>query len=108
MRRFEIADMSMAPALLPGDYLITRPDRAPALGSIVVFEQRAGFWLVKRVAAPPSPLPIHHVWVLSDNRQQSRTDSRTLGPIPTAGMYRAWYRYWPRGRSGRLSPLASR
>ncbi len=108
MRRFEIADMSMAPALLPGDYLIARRDESPGPGEIVVFEQRAGFWMVKRVAGPPHRIPERHVWVLSDNRLETLADSRTLGPIPTSGMYRAVWRYWPARRFGSLAPLASR
>jgi len=52
--RFEIVEESMAPALLPGDYLFARRQRGPlARGQVVMFEHphRDGFFLVKRVVA---------------------------------------------------------
>lgn len=44
------------------------------------------------------------VWVLGDNRPQSRSDSRTFGPIPVASV--RWHvvaRYWPTSRVGMVS-----
>jgi signal peptidase I len=52
VKRFEVVDRSMEPALSPGDYLLAR-FRRPLPGEIVVFEHpdRDGFHLVKRVIA---------------------------------------------------------
>lgn len=92
---------------------------------------RPGFWMVKRVIALPgetldldrgtidgAPLPDpnrdelvdHGSWsvpagsmfVMSDDRSVTRADSRTLGPVPIAGAYLVWLRYWPRRSIGRL------
>ncbi len=54
--RFSVVEESMAPALLPGDYLIAkRVRRPPNRGDVVVFEHptRAGFHLIKRVVGLP-------------------------------------------------------
>jgi len=54
LARFAVAEESMAPALLPGDYLITRRLRQPPRrGEVVVFTHpaRAGFHLIKRIVA---------------------------------------------------------
>lgn len=56
LRRYEIAEASMAPTLLPGDYVIAQPRRLPPQrGDIVIFEHphQAGFELVKRVVGLP-------------------------------------------------------
>ncbi len=48
------------------------------------------------------------VWVLGDNRAHSRSDGRTLGPIPLSDIH--WIvtaRYWPRHRVGRVSSAGS-
>lgn len=51
MRRFVIAEMSMSPALLPGDRLLTRRLRRPRRGKVVFFPHphQEDFWLVKRI-----------------------------------------------------------
>ncbi len=53
LRRFAIAELSMAPALLPGDFVVACRAGAPRRGTVVVFEHpgRPGFFLVKRVVA---------------------------------------------------------
>ncbi len=54
LQRFAIAELSMAPALLPGDYVVAwRAGSTPGRGAVVVFEHpdRPGFFLVKRVVA---------------------------------------------------------
>ena len=59
LRRYEVAEASMAPALQPGDYLIAQTGRGvPDRGDIVIFEHpgRAGFELVKRVVGLPGEL----------------------------------------------------
>lgn len=55
MRRFEVAEGSMAPGLLPGDYLVTTALRRPRRGDVVVFPHphRRSFWLVKRIVGLP-------------------------------------------------------
>ena len=51
MRRFVIAEMSMSPALLPGDRILARRVRRLRRGQVVFFPHpdRDDFWLVKRV-----------------------------------------------------------
>lgn len=54
--RFEISEASMAPALRPGDYVLTvRVPGPPSRGEIVVFEHpdRPSFYLVKRIIGLP-------------------------------------------------------
>jgi hypothetical protein len=97
--RFEVVEMSMAPALLPGDYLLTRRGgRSVKAGDLVVFEHtlRPGFFLVKRVVRIESDT----AYVLGDDLERSTADSRQLGPIPIASLRRVVFRYWPLGRLG--------
>ena len=84
MRRFRIAQDSMRPNLSPGDEVVAVDSRRPAPGDVVAFAhpRRTDFWLIKRVADPPEPVAIDHVWVLSDNADATRSDSRTLGALP--------------------------
>jgi signal peptidase I len=130
MRRFEVVDRSMEPALMPGDYLIATR-RAPRLGDVVVFE-RTGFHLVKRVVATAGELveidsgqllvggrlrdmlgDFHHLepsgrwkvpdascFVLSDARTATAADSRSFGPVQIDSMWVVVLRYWPAGRIG--------
>ena len=54
--RFEIAEASMTPSLLPGDYVLTdRTSRQLRRGDIAVFEHpdRPAFHLVKRIVGLP-------------------------------------------------------
>lgn len=55
MRRFIISELSMAPALRPGDRLLAQRIRRPHRGDVVFFThpRREGFWLVKRVIGLP-------------------------------------------------------
>jgi hypothetical protein len=89
----------MAPALLPGDYLITRSGgRLPHGADIVVFEHplRPGFHLVKRVASVEGEA----AWVLGDDLTLSSADSREIGPVSTTSLNRVVFRYWPPSRVG--------
>lgn len=43
---------------------------------------RENFWLIKRVVNPPEPIGKDRVWVLSDNQEATRADSRSLGALP--------------------------
>ncbi len=110
----------MAPALLPGDWLLLDPTgrRWPRPGSIVVIrEPGSGVLAIKRVAARGSrsrgctattptdrgrPLEPREAWLLSDTPAGS-IDSRAYGPLDADALVaRAWFRYGPPGRIGRL------
>ncbi len=125
-RRFVVNGESMSPTLQPGDFVVGRSDSAVAAGDIVAFEHpsQPDFWLIKRVVALAGTvdldsgtledrpyedrfrdplvesgrfeMPPGTMFVLSDNRTSTRADSRTFGPIPSAGAYRICFRYWPR------------
>lgn len=127
--RAEVAEGSMAPALLPGDWLLLDPTvrRWPRPGTIVVVrEPGSGTLAIKRVAArggsggatAPAPggaaaaatlpggaapqLRPREAWVLGDAPEGS-IDSRTYGPLDADDLVaRAWFRYGPPGRIGRL------
>jgi DNA-3-methyladenine glycosylase II len=83
MKRFRVAEDSMRPALQPGQEIVATNARRPSVGDLVVFPHpgRDDFWMVKRVAEPPEPIGQDHIWVMSDNVNATRADSRTLGPI---------------------------
>lgn len=89
MRRFEIAQESMLPNLIPGEELVAVDSREPRVGDIVVFPHpgRHDFWMVKRLGAPPRDIGVGEGWVTSDNPEATRSDSRTLGPIKLADMW---------------------
>ncbi|MDJ0663523.1 MAG: signal peptidase I [Acidimicrobiia bacterium] len=56
LRRYQIAEESMAPTLLAGDYVVAQPSRQSLeRGDIIIFEHphREGFELVKRVVGLP-------------------------------------------------------
>jgi signal peptidase I len=131
VRRFIISELSMAPALHPGDRILSQPLRRPRRGQVVFFPHpgRPDFWLVKRIVGlageqvqvregrlmidgepsadpwatgPTAPdgnweVPSGRMFVLSDARDRTRADSRTLGPVPLADAYVARLRY-RRGR----------
>jgi signal peptidase I len=126
--RAEVAEGSMAPALLPGDWLLLDPTcrRWPRAGAIVVVrEPGSGILAIKRVAArgqragrpdelgtpaqTPAgggvrPLRAGEAWLEGDATGSS-VDSRTYGPLDDAALVaRAWFRYGPAGRIGRLHP----
>lgn len=115
--RVEVQETSMAPALLPGDWLAVDPTRRrwPAPGSIVLArEPDSGILVLKRVAAGPGQsvrtpwgepvtLGTDEAWLLGDDAEHS-VDSRRYGPVPSddlVGTVR--WRYGPRGRVGRPS-----
>jgi signal peptidase I len=105
----------MAPALLAGDWLLLDPTCAqwPRRGSVVVFREPGTETLaVKRVAARPGDrvklaagfvhLAPDEAWLLGDNLTVSM-DSRRYGPVPLEALVgRAWFRYGPLRRMGRL------
>lgn len=93
LRRFEVAERSMAPALEPGDYLVATPWLPVREGDVVVLEhpRRPGFWLVKRVET----IEGDRARVLSDDREVTRADSRSFGAVPLSHLQRVVLRYWP-------------
>jgi signal peptidase I len=124
--RVAVAEDSMRPAIEPGDWLLVDPSarRWPRRGSIVVFrEPESELIAIKRVAARPgetvSDLPVtdpatgehKHVelqlgpgeaWLLGDAADRS-IDSRRYGPVSVDRLIaRAWFRYAPIRRLGRV------
>ena len=97
----------MAPALLPGDWLLLDPTggRWPRPGSIVVVrEPGSGILAIKRVAGRgrSAGLEPREAWLLGDAPAGS-IDSRAYGPLDADALAaRAWFRYGPPGRIGRL------
>jgi signal peptidase I len=116
----------MAPAILAGDWLLVdpTPTRWPRRGAVVVFrEPDGGDLAVKRVAAGPGDkvafadgyieLADDEAWLLSDATTEETEaagfgepiDSRRYGPVPVELLVgRAWFRYGPLRRLGRIRP----
>jgi signal peptidase I len=104
-RRVEVAGMSMAPALLPGDRLVvlgspwmSQPWPKPGAVIAVRDPRLGGRILIKRVSS------VHRhdgtLEVVGDAPDVS-TDSRSFGPVPRSSIVgRAVYRYAPAARSG--------
>ena len=111
--RVAVKGRSMAPTLLPGDHVLVRPVRRLRRRDLVVVKDPdlEGHWVIKRVAALPGEsvtvdgrtlVAGAGIVVLGDNAQHS-TDSRSYGAVPLDAVHgRAWYRYAPTTRSGRL------
>ena len=114
----------MSPAIADGDWLLIDPTvvRWPRRGTVVVFREPDDSTLaVKRVAAGPGDrvpfadgyleLADDEAWLLSDATAEATTaagfgepiDSRQYGPVPVELLVgRAWFRYAPLRRFGRL------
>jgi inner membrane protease subunit 2 len=113
--RVAVEEASMAPTLNAGDWLLLDPTAShwPRRGSIVVFREPATDVLaIKRVTARPGDrvrmeagilhLAEDEAWLLGDNAAVS-VDSRRYGPVPLSALVgRAWFRYGPIRRLGRL------
>jgi len=115
----------MRPAIEPGDWLLIDPTTAswPRRGSVVVFrEPDSDVLAIKRVAATPGDrvpyadgyliLGADEAWLLSDAPDAELmaaglgepVDSRRYGPVPVELLVgRAWFRYAPFGRVGRIA-----
>lgn len=102
--RVAVEGGSMAPTLLPGDWLLADPEayrrQPPRVGQLVLVSdpRQPARLLVKRVAA-----------VSADGRLEVRgdaaasTDSRVFGSLDPASVEgQPWFRYWPARRMGRL------
>jgi signal peptidase I len=120
----------MRPAIEPGDWLLIDPTavRWPRRGSVVLFREPGGETLaVKRVAAGPGDrvpfadgyleLAEDEAWLLSDATGEETTesgfgrpvDSRRYGPVPVDLLVgRAWFRYAPIRRIGRIAASRGR
>ena len=127
--RVAVVEASMAPAIEPGDWLLVDPTimRWPRRGSVVVFrEPDRGGLAIKRVAAGPGDrvafaegyleLAEDEAWLLSDASAYATAalgfgepiDSRVYGPVPLEQLVgRAWFRYAPLRRLGRIARPAS-
>lgn len=122
--RVVVSEASMAPAIRPGDWLLVDPStrRWPRRGSVVVFREPAGGLLaIKRVAGRPGDwvpfadgwlrLDEDEAWLLGDADDDTvaaagfgpPVDSRRYGPVTVDALVgRAWFRYGPVRRIGRL------
>ena len=99
--RAAVVDRSMAPALLPGDWILVDPDVRSLRPSDVVVApdpDHPGETLVKRVAAVDG----RAARLMSDAAGGRRYE------LPVASISgRAWLRYWPLGRVGRIGGAQS-
>lgn len=115
----------MRPAIEPGDWLLIDPTVVhwPRRGAVVLFREPEGETLaVKRVAAGPGDrvpfadgyleLAEDEAWLLSDASPEATAaagfgepiDSRRYGPVQLDLLVgRAWFRYAPLRRIGRIS-----
>ncbi|TMD28713.1 MAG: hypothetical protein E6I94_07980 [Chloroflexi bacterium] len=124
--RVGVAEASMRPAIEPGDWLLIDPTvrRWPRPGSIVVIrEPESDILAIKRVHTRPGGvvpdiqvtepstseevtvtvrLGPDEAWLVGDDPAVS-IDSRRYGPVSVDRLVaRAWFRYGPLGRIGRL------
>ena len=102
----EVQGGSMAPTLLPGEWLVVERRsylrRWPRVGEIVLAAdpREPSRELIKRVAAVDRPAGTLQ---LVGDAPDASTDSRTFGQLPARSIH--WHvvgRYYPPGRIGRL------
>jgi signal peptidase I len=115
----------MSPAIEPGDWLLVDPTVAawPRRGSVVVFREPGSDRLaIKRVVGRPGDwvpfvdgwlhLADDEAWLLGDATDEvvaasgagRAVDSRRYGPVPVERLTaRAWLRYGPLRRAGRIA-----
>jgi signal peptidase I len=119
-----VAEASMLPGIAPGDWLLVDPTvrRWPRRGALVLFREPDTEELaIKRVAAGPGDrvafaegylhLADDEAWLSADADEATTAaagfgaprDSRRFGPVTLELLEgRAWFRYGPRRRFGRL------
>ena len=124
--RVAVTEGSMAPAILPGDWLFVSPRVSgwPRAGSVVVFREPLSETLaIKRVAAGPGErvrfgggyLTLAHdeAWLLADADEKAAAavgsgppiDSNRFGPVSLGDLVaRVLFRYAPLRRFGRIAP----
>ena len=97
--RVEVAELSMLPALRPGDWLLALRTRRIRPGQVVLawHPARADLLLVKRA--------VRRVdggwWLESDNAAAGAVDSNRFGPVPEDLIVgRVLARYWSARRPG--------
>jgi signal peptidase I len=122
--RVKVAEASMLPAIAPGDWLLVDPTVRgwPRRGSVVVFrEPDTAELAIKRVAAGPGEevrfregllrLAADEAWLTADADVETTAaagfgaprDSQRYGPVPLELLVgRAWFRYGPLRRVGRI------
>jgi signal peptidase I len=122
--RVAVSEASMRPSIEPGDWLLVDPTvrRWPRRGSVVVIrEPDSDILAIKRVAGRPGDrveldeghlvLGPDEAWLLSDAADAELLaaglgqpiDSRRYGPVPVVCLVgRAWFRYAPLRRIGRI------
>jgi signal peptidase I len=120
----------MEPAIRSDDWLLVDPTvrRWPRRGSVVVFrEPESEVLAIKRVAARPGDwvafaegwlrLGDDEAWLIGDAADAdleagghgTAIDSRRYGPVSVDALVaRAWLRYWPARRVGRIPPRRRR
>jgi len=103
--RVAVVGRSMAPTLLPGDWLLADPEafreRLPGVGELVLVPdpREPRRLLVKRVVGVDQ---LGWLLVGGDDPAAS-TDSRAFGALdPAVVEGRPWFRYWPASRMGRV------
>jgi signal peptidase I len=128
--RVAVTEGSMAPAILPGDWLIVNPlvGRWPPPGSVVVFREPLGDTLaIKRVVGRGGDrvrfadgyltLAPDEAWLTADADEKAAAavgfgppiDSARFGPVGEEGLVgRALFRYAPLRRIGRIRRRADR
>jgi nickel-type superoxide dismutase maturation protease len=92
--RVAVAEDSMRPTLLPGDWLIARRTRRIRAGQVVLawHPSRDGLLLVKRAARRVDG----GWWLASDNPGGGAVDSARFGPVPAEKIVAVvLVRYWP-------------
>jgi len=91
--RVKVAEVSMLPALRPGDWLLVRRTRRIHPGQIVLARHpgRPDMLIVKRAARRQDA----GWWLISDNPDPAAVDSRRFGSVPGALIEgRVLLRYW--------------
>jgi signal peptidase S26 family len=122
--RVAVTEGSMAPAIMPGDWLVVNPrvSRWPRKGAVVVFREPLSETLaIKRVAAGPGEqvrfgggfltLAADEAWLTADADEKAAAavgfgppiDSNRYGPVPLDDLVaRVLFRYAPLRRFGRI------